>query len=61
MSFDKKRTHGTMTDAERKRGSFDPHIPTAADLALYESYSSVRLRLLAWFGDPVAKRILEAR
>ena len=51
----------TLTPEERKRGSFDPHIPTAADIALYESYSTVRLRLLAWFGDPVAKRILARR
>lgn len=32
-----------------------------ADYEMYAKYSTARLRLLRWLGDPVAKRILEAR
>lgn len=51
----------SVTDQERASGTFEGYKATAADYAMYEKYSTVRLRLLAWFGDPVAKRILEAR
>jgi hypothetical protein len=51
----------TITEEERKSGTFDPHVPTPEDYAMYAKYSTVRLRLLAFFGDPVAKRILESR
>ena len=51
----------TMTDEEKARGSFDPHVPTAADYALYATYSTPRLRLLRWLGDPVARRELARR
>lgn len=50
-----------ITDGERARGSFDPHVPTAEDYAMYAAYSVWRLRLLAYFGDPVARRILDNR
>ena len=53
--------NNTITPDERKRGTFDPYLPSAADYQIYAGYSTVRLRLLAWFGDPVAKRILEMR
>jgi hypothetical protein len=52
---------GTMTEEERKRGSYDAYKATQKDYDLYAKYSVFRLRLLAWMGDPVAKRILEAR
>lgn len=48
----------TQTEQEKASGRFDPHQPTQADYDLYFKYSTFRLRLLAWFGDPVAKRIL---
>ena len=51
----------TQTDAEKKSGAFDGYVATKADYEMYEKYSTFRLRLLAWMGDPVAKRILEAR
>ena len=51
----------TSTDQERASGTFEGYKATAADYAMYEKYSTVRLRLLAFFGDPVAKRILESR
>lgn len=51
---------GSITDKERESGSFDQRVPTAEDYALYEKYSTVRLRLLAWFGDPIARKMLEA-
>ena len=51
----------TSTDQARASGTFEGHVPTAADYALYATYSTPRLRLLRWLGDPVAKRILEAR
>lgn len=51
---------GTLTDAERASGKFDAFKPTEADMALYLRYSVTRLRLLAWFGDPIARKMLEA-
>ncbi len=51
----------SVTDQERASGTFEGYKATAEDYAMYAKYSTVRLRLLAWFGDPVAKRILEAR
>lgn len=51
----------TSTDKERASGAFDGYVATPEDYAMYARYSTARLRLLAWFGDPVAKRILEAR
>lgn len=51
----------TSTDEERKRGEFDGAVDTPEDYAMYAKYSTVRLRLLAWFGDPVAKKILASR
>lgn len=52
---------GTLTDEERAKGSYDAYKATQKDYDLYVKYSTFRLRLLAFFGDPVAKRILEAR
>ena len=52
---------GTVTDKERASGSFEGYKATAADYAMYAKYSTVRLRLLAWMGDPVARRILRDR
>ena len=51
----------SVTDQERASGTFDGYKTTRADLEMYATYSTFRLRLLAWMGDPVAKRILEAR
>jgi len=51
----------SITDKERASGSFEAHQPTAADYALYATYSTPRLRLLRWLGDPVARRELERR
>ncbi len=51
----------TVTEEERKSGSFEGYKATPEDYAMYATYSTVRLRLLAWFGDPVAKRILGSR
>ena len=53
--------NNTITPDERKRGTFDPYLPSAADYQIYATYSTPRLRLLKWFGDPVAKRELERR
>ena len=50
----------TMTDQERASGKYDAFKPTEEDLRMYLSYSKTRLRLLAWFGDPVARKMLEA-
>ena len=50
----------TITDQERASGKFDAYKPTEADYQKYLRYSKARLRLLAWLGDPVAKKILEA-
>ena len=50
----------TSTDQERASGTFEGYKATAADYAMYEKYSTVRLRLLAWLGDPVARKVLEA-
>ncbi len=52
---------GTVTDKERASGSFEGYTATPEDYALYATYSTPRLRLLKWFGDPVAKRELERR
>lgn len=49
----------TITDQERASGKFDAYVPTEADFQMYMRYSKTRLRLLAWLGDPVAKKILE--
>jgi len=49
----------TITDQERASGKFDAYKPTEADFQMYLRYSKARLRLLAWLGDPVAKKILE--
>ena len=49
----------TITDQERASGKFDAYKPTEADFQMYLRYSVFRLRLLAWMGDPVAKKILE--
>ena len=49
----------TITDKERASGKFDSYKPTEADFQMYLRYSKARLRLLAWLGDPVAKKILE--
>ena len=49
----------TMTDQERASGKFDAYAPTEADFQMYMRYSVFRLKLLAWLGDPVAKKILE--
>ena len=51
----------TLTDEERAKGSYDAYKATQKDYDLYAKYSTFRLRLLAWMGDPVAKRILESR
>ena len=51
----------TQTDRERASGTFEGHVPTAADYALYATYSTPRLRLLRWLGDPVARRELARR
>lgn len=51
----------TLTDEERVKGSYDAYKATQKDYDLYAKYSTVRLRLLKWFGDPVAKRELERR
>jgi hypothetical protein len=51
----------SVTDQERASGTFDGYKATADDYAMYEKYSTFRLRLLAWMGDPVAKRILLTR
>lgn len=51
----------SITDKERASGTFEGYKATPKDYAMYEKYSTFRLRLLAWMGDPVAKRILEAR
>lgn len=51
----------TITDQERASGKFDAYKPTEADYAMYMRYSVFRLRLLAWMGDPVAKRVLASR
>lgn len=52
---------GTVTDKERSTGTFEGYTATPEDYALYATYSTPRLRLLQWFGDPVAKRELERR
>ncbi len=52
---------GTVTDKERASGSFEGYTATPEDSAPYATYSTPRLRPLAWFGDPVAKRELERR
>jgi hypothetical protein len=52
---------GSVTDKERDSGRFDAFKPTQADYDMYARYSTVRLRILAWWGDTVAKRILESR
>ena len=49
----------TTTDQERASGKFDAYKPTEADFQMYLRYSKAHLRLLAWLGDPVAKKILE--
>lgn len=49
----------TITDQERASGKFDAYAPTEADYQRYMRYSKTHLRLLAWMGDPVAKKILE--
>ena len=49
----------TITDQERASGKFDAYKPTEADFQMYLRRSKTRLRLLAWLGDPVAKKILE--
>lgn len=51
----------SVTDEERKSGSFEAYKATPEDYALYATYSTPRLRLLRWLGDPVAKRELERR
>ncbi len=51
----------TSTDKERASGAFDGYVATAADYEMYAKYSTARLRLLRWLGDPVAKRELERR
>lgn len=51
----------SITDKERASGTFEGYKATPEDYAMYAKYSTVRLRLLAWFGDPVAKRILLTR
>lgn len=48
----------TITDQERASGKFDAYKPTEADFQMYMKYSKARLRLLAFFGDTVAKKIL---
>lgn len=52
---------GSITKGELDRGKFDPYRTTAEDVRLYMSYPTARLRLLSWFGDPVAARILKNR
>lgn len=52
---------GTLTDEERAKGSYDAYKATQKDYALYATYSTPRLRLLAWFGSPEAKRELLRR
>ena len=49
----------TITDKERAAGKFDAYVPTEEDFQMYMRYSVFRLKLLAWLGDPVAKKILE--
>ena len=49
----------TITDQERASGKFDAYKPTEADVQMYLRYSKTHLRLLAWFGDTLAKKILE--
>jgi hypothetical protein len=51
----------TSTNKERASGEFDGYVATPADYEMYAKYSTVRLRLLAWLGDPVAKKILASR
>lgn len=51
----------TVTPEERERGRFDAFVPTPEDYIMYAKYSTVRLRILSWWGDTVAKRILESR
>ena len=53
--------NNTITPDERKRGTFDPYLPSAADYQIYAGYSTVRLHLLRWLGDPVARRELARR
>ncbi len=48
----------TLTESEREKMVYEAAKITPADLALYRRYSTPRLRLLAWFGDPIARRIL---
>ena len=49
----------TITDQERASGKFDAYVPTEADFQMYMRYSVFRLKLRAWLGDPVAKKIRE--
>lgn len=51
----------TLTDEEKATGQFAPAKATPADYAMYAKYSTFRLRLLAWLGDPVAKQLLKTR
>lgn len=51
----------TQTPEELASGTFAPHQPTEADYALYRTYSTTRLRLLAWFGSPEARKVLTER
>ena len=51
----------TMTESEREKMVFEAAKVTPADLAMYRSYSTPRLRLLAFFGDRIARRILALR